>query len=440
MTLVQFARQHKNTSLNTLVALIAAFGLACTGETVSDAADSGPTTATVTPDTVSTVLATSTSTAAATPDTLDEPSTNLTDSCIKQNEFRAEVDYFPDKVSVRTAENFSIENRDSYKILTINGTDSTDARSYILVQCGADAPIGLDHPIINIPIRSIFLSSSTQYPGITTLGSKSVVTGVAQKGYITSTELMAHVIENNVIEFAANFEVDTEAVIAEKPDALLSSGFPDPSYSVLRGVEIPVIDWTDWLETNPIGRAEWMYVTAALLNHEKLASAFMNEVEKEYSRLSSMALEQSTRPKVMVGSAFQGTFYAPGGGSYVAQLVDDAGGDYIWRTGEDTGSLYLDIETVLVEGQAAPIWIDAPSHWNNLKQALIEEPRYADLNSIQMEQVWNHTRLVNKNGADDYFERAASRPDLLLADLMKIFHPGIMTEHSLEWYLRLPPQ
>ena len=119
----------------------------------------------------------------------------------------------------------------------------------------------------------------------------------------------------------------------------------------------------------------------------------MNEVEKEYSRLSSMALEQSDRPKVMVGSAFQGTFYAPGGGSYVAQLVDDAGGDYIWRTGEDTGSLYLDIETVLVEGHGAPIWIDAPSHWSNLKQGLIEEPRYADLNSIQMEQVWNHTRL-----------------------------------------------
>jgi iron complex transport system substrate-binding protein len=436
VTFVQFTSQHKSIWLNILILSIAAFGVACTTETASDVVDVG----TVPSATASSTVATSTSTAISTPDTLDALSTNLTDSCIEHDEFHADLDYFPDKVFVRTAENFAIEYHDSYKILTINGTDSTDTRSYTLVQCGADAPMDLEHPIINIPIRSMFLSSSTQYPGITILGSKDVVTGVAQTGYITSTELMAHVIENNVTEFAANFEVDTESVIAAKPEVLLSSGFPDPSYSVLRDLEIPVIDWTDWLETNPIGRAEWMYVTAALLNREKIASAFMDEVEKEYARLSAMASEQSHRPKVMVGSAFQGTFYAPGGGSYVAQLVDDAGGDYIWRTGEDTGSLYLDIETVLVEGQTASIWIDAPSHWINLKQGLIEDPRYADLNSIQMEQVWNHTRLVNENGADDYFERAASRPDLLLADLMKIIHPEIMSNHSLEWYLRLPPQ
>ncbi len=435
MAFTQLIRQQKDITAVALIGLLIGFGLACATEPVTNPVNPEPRT-TNTPDEVSNPI----STATITSDTLEQPSTNLVDSCIKENTFRSDVDYFPDKVSVNTAKNFTIEYHDSYKILTIHGKSSADTRSYILLQCGADVPRNPAHPVINIPIRSIFLSSSTQYPSVTTLGSTNVVTGVAQIGYITSAELLAHVMENEITEFAANFEVDTEAVIAKKPDVLLSSGFPDPSYSVLRDLEIPVIDWTDWLETAPLGRAEWMYVTAALLNREKIAEAFITEVATEYDRLSEMALEQSNRPNVMAGSAFQGTFYAPGGASYVAQLVNDAGGEYIWRMNEDTGSLYLDIETVLTEGQAASIWINAPSHWLNLKQGLIEDPRYAELNSIQMEQVWSHNRLVNKNGADDYFERAASRPDLLLADLIKIFHPEIMSEHSLEWYLRLPPQ
>ena len=86
----------------------------------------------------------------------------------------------------------------------------------------------------------------------------------------------------------------------------------------------------------------------------------------------------------------------------------------------------------------ADLWINAPTQWTSVQQGLSEDPRYEELQSIKESNVWTHTLRVNEQGADDYFERAASRPDLLLADLVKIAHPELMIEHTFEWYQQLP--
>ena len=362
---------------------------------------------------------------------------DVNSSCIPDNKFDGGYDYFPVKADVSYASGFSIEYYKSYRVLTINETDMTDKQSFALVKCGAPDP-DIDMPIISTPIRSAFLSSTTQYPSFIEFESVSKITGVAQTSYISSSEVLKHISENNVVEFAGNFEVGTEAVIESGPDVLLSNGFADPSYPKLMDLDIPVVHWMDWLETSELGRAEWLLVTGVLLNEEAAATTYIEDIAKRYNETVAIASKASEMPTALVGAAFQGTFYAPGGSSYIANLLRDANIRYIWESTPVTGSLHLDLEAVLLDGASADIWINAPAQWKTIDQGLNEDPRYGKLKSIKNANVWTHTRMVNEQGADDYFERAASRPDLLLADLIKITHPDLLNDHQIEWYKRLP--
>jgi iron complex transport system substrate-binding protein len=338
---------------------------------------------------------------------------------------------------VNYANGFSLEYHNSFKILTINATDSTADQSFVLVQCGAPIPDTI-FPTITIPIESVFLSSTTQYPSFIELGSVAKIKGIGQAAFISSKEIIDHVKTNEVVEFAANFEVGTEVVIESNPDVLMSNGFSDPAYTKLAELNIPVINWMDWQETSALGRAEWMLVTSSLLNQELTSKSFINTIVKNYEEITERAAQARSDVVALAGSAFQGTFYAPGGASYVANLLKDANIEYVWSQTPDTGSLYLDLESVIAEGVTADIWINAPTQWTTIEEGLSEDPRYGELESVKQSNVWTHTLLVNEQGADDYFERAASRPDLLLADLVKIAHPDLMNEHKFEWYQQLP--
>jgi len=388
----------------------------------------------------STVIPTVQSSAAnvtATSTLAPSPTVNRTSSCIPDGEFNSDTDYFPDKANVNYANGFSLEYHNSFKILTINATDSTADQSFVLVQCGAPIPDTI-FPTITIPIESVFLSSTTQYPSFIELGSVAKIKGIGQAAFISSKEIIDHVKTNEVVEFAANFEVGTEVVIESNPDVLMSNGFSDPAYTKLAELNIPVINWMDWQETSALGRAEWMLVTSSLLNQELTSKSFINTIVKNYEEITERAAQARSDVVALAGSAFQGTFYAPGGASYVANLLKDANIEYVWSQTPDTGSLYLDLESVIAEGVTADIWINAPTQWTTIEEGLSEDPRYGELESVKQSNVWTHTLLVNEQGADDYFERAASRPDLLLADLVKIAHPDLMNEHRFEWYQQLP--
>jgi iron complex transport system substrate-binding protein len=365
------------------------------------------------------------------------PKTNFIASCIPEGEFNSETDYFPNKASVNYADGFSIQYHNSFKILVIDATDTTESQTFVLAQCGAPIP-NTNFPVITIPIESAFLSSTTQYPSFIELRSVTKITGIGQVGFISSEEIIEHVKTNDVVEFAANFEVGTEAVIESNPNVLMSNGFPDPAYSKLAELNIPVINWMDWQETSALGRAEWMLITSSLLNQELTGTLFINKVISNYEEVVQKATRARSDKVALAGSAFQGTFYAPGGASYIANLLKDANIGYVWSQTTDTGSLYLDLESVIADGVTADIWINAPAQWATIEQGLSEDSRYGELDCVQESNVWTHTLLVNKQGADDYFERAASRPDLLLADLVKIAHPNLMIEHNFEWYQQIP--
>jgi iron complex transport system substrate-binding protein len=69
---------------------------------------------------------------------------------------------------------------------------------------------------------------------------------------------------------------------------------------------------------------------------------------------------------------------------------------------------------------------------------LDDEPRYVAFKAYRQGQVWVYERRETPAGANDYWSRSVTRPDLVLADLVKIFHPPLTPDHVFEWYMQVP--
>jgi iron complex transport system substrate-binding protein len=140
---------------------------------------------------------------------------------------------------------------------------------------------------------------------------------------------------------------------------------------------------------------------------------------------------------VMTGRSSRGTFVIAGGRSYVAALIRDAGGRYVWADNGAVGLTSVDLEAQLRRAADADVWINGGG-WRSLAAMAEDEPRYAELKAYRRGQVWVYERRLTPAGTNDYWSRSVSRPDLVLADLVGIFHPSVMPDHRFEWYMRVP--
>src|SRR5688572_19344124 len=353
--------------------------------------------------------------------------------CIEK--FDSSKDYFADKTHLEFARNFSVTYHNSYKLVTVRRpSDGNATEKYVLVQCGAPGPElegDLSNaPIISIPITSLFSSASAHMPLLVDLGHEEVLTGIAQARYVTTEAVMKRIQEGRVKEYAANNVIDTELVILNAPSVLMSSGGYPEAYAALRKAGVPVVTSVEWQESSALARAEWLKFMALFLNEERKAGDQFNVIRDRYMKLKERASEipEENRPRIMTGSVYRGMFDISGGASYVAGLISDAGGVYVWADNRATGGTSVDMESQLARATDADIWING-GDWKSLKQMLDEEERYKQFKAFQNRRVWLYNRFVNASGGYDYWSRGVTRPDLILADLIKIFHPELAKDH-----------
>jgi iron complex transport system substrate-binding protein len=202
---------------------------------------------------------------------------------------------------------------------------------------------------------------------------------------------------------------------------------------------VPVVANTEWLESTALGRAEWLKYMALFVNEEHKATALFDAMNGRYQslRTRATALPASDRPLVMTGIAINGAFHIAGGRSYVAGLIADAGGRYVWADNAESGAPTVDLEAQLRRAANADIWINGGG-WKNLAAMLDDEPRNGVFKAYRHKQVWVYERRLTAAGANDYWTRSITHPDLVLADLVKILHPDLLPGHVFEWYMQVP--
>ncbi len=355
-------------------------------------------------------------------------------------DYQPGVDYFPDKSEIEYATNFTIEYKDSYQILTVEQpTQGGSPESYVLVRCGAPKPTLTgalaDAPVVTTPVTSLYSGSTSHLGSLVALDQLDALTGVAAKALISEKQVIDRVAEPGVVEYAAAGTIDAEAVVNGKPQVVITAGTDDPAYAVISAAGIPVLADAEWLENDPLGRAEWVKYFAALTGTEAAAKTFFDAVATDYTALADK-VKSAPDVDVVPGQPYQGTWYVPGGKSFNARLIQDAGGTTAWAADTTTGSISTDVETVFAKAGKAPAWL-ASTTWTTKAEALAEEPRFAQFEAFRTGNVWNAAKDVTKSGGNNYYELGVVRPDLILGDLVAILHPDLQPGHEFAFYLRL---
>ena len=372
----------------------------------------------------------------------DAPASSGKD-CIER--YDASTDYFPVKVSPEFASNFSVEYHKAYKIVTVRRPTEGGIDKFVLLQCGAPSP-SLPPELtsattIAVPIKSLFSSSATQMQLLVDLGRVNALAGIGQARYVTTEAVLERIRRGELTEYATNDVMDTELIILKAPSVVMSSGGYSEGYASLRKAGIAVVENQDWQESSALARAEWLKFMALFFNEEEIANRQFDAIRDRYMRLKERTarIPKENRPRVMTGLVYRGMFEIAGGASYVARLISDAGGDYVWADNQAAGGTSVDLESQIARASDADVWING-GDWKSLGAMLSEEQRYKQFRAFQRGNVWSYNRLVTSSGGYDYWSRGITRPDLILGDLIKIFHPELAQDHEFVWYKQVPKE
>jgi iron complex transport system substrate-binding protein len=375
--------------------------------------------------------------------TAGQAQANLASGCVSS--YHKGVDYFPAKVQPAQAAGFEVSYHDSYKVVTVNQPyQGGKPVSYVLVQCGTPAPklsgSLASAEVVQIPVHRVDAESTTQLPDFALLGSVDDLVGVADTAQVNTPSVVARIKAGEISQFEATGTLNTEQVLATAPDLFLTQGVSNPAYAKLQASGVKVVADADYLASTPLGRAQWIEFVSLFVNKEAQAEEQYAKIADSYGRLVALAATVKDRPTTLEGDEYKGTWYAAGGGSYVGAELRAAGADYVFAGDSSTGSLSLSIETILQKGSQAQFCVDADNgSYQTIKQAYTVDPRYKQLACFRDDNVWEYTKDTNAGGGNDYYEEGVVRPDLVLGDLIAIFHPSLEPHHVFTFYEKVPP-
>ena len=374
-------------------------------------------------------------------ETAPPPDANLSDGCVE--DFSPNVDYFPDKAKISYATGFQVAYYNNYKVIDVSQKqgDTLFEKQYVLVQCGTPAPQNIDPAsIIQIPVKNVVSMSTTHFPFLEEYGVLDRLVGIDDDAYVSNPTVLRMVQEGKVSIVGAGAGVNVEKLIEMQPDLIFaySTGIPNyDAFPKLINTRLKVALVGEHTEATPLGRAEWGKYMALFFNREETAERAFSKTEQNYLNVVKAASQARSNPTVFLNSVYQGTWYMAGGRSFMARLMADAGADYLWKDDPASGSVTFSFEQVLEKAVNADFWLPT-TYWLTTADALKEDERYAKFKAFQTGQIYNNNVRISSGGGNDFYESGTAHPDVVLADLVKIFHPDLLPEHTLVYFQILP--
>lgn len=270
------------------------------------------------------------------------------------------------------------------------------------------------------------------------LGAEERLLGVMDAAYIVIDTLRDAVAEGRVEDMGSSVTPDLERLRAARCDMLLTSPFEHAGHGPLDALGIPVIDCADYLETSPLGRAEWMRLFGRLFGTAARADSLFQAETEAYQALRDLVADgtgRDTRPRLLVGTRQGASWHVPSGESYLAALYADAGADYPFADTRGAGSVALDIETVIARAHDADVWIITYAAPEPLTYEALaaQDDRYTAFAPYRARRIWACNTL-----AVPYYDVLPFAPSALLRDLIAILHPDILPDHTPVYFHPLP--
>lgn len=271
---------------------------------------------------------------------------------------------------------------------------------------------------IPVPVGRVVVLSTTYLPFFGALNAVEQVVGMAYVNQIRDPRFSDAVAQGRLQEVSRADGVDRERLLSLAPQVVFDHPFGSGERRT--GTFANTVLVTEYLEEHPLGRAEWVRFFGVLLGMEQRADSVFNAVEHRYEVLREMNAHLSRRPTVLFGSHWEGAWFAPAGNSYMATLINDAGGRYAFSDTMASGNIGLPLERLVAMGDTIDhlgVLLAAEGPVN--KATLVGgDSRIMRLNCVR------HGAFVGNSAANDIFGQALLEPDEVLRDLRCIFHPG----------------
>ena len=292
-----------------------------------------------------------------------------------------------------------------------------------------------DTLIVEKPLDNIICMSSSQVAGLAEIGADDMISAVSGLKYITNQTLH----ERKVPDIGYEVSLDYEQILSIKPDVILAytvSGSEPPYLSRLRDLGIRVLILHDHLEDHPLARAEYIRLYGVLTGRQELADSVFSSICSRYDSLAVQTSGRQERVKVLMNVPYGDAWYIPGGDSYMARLVHDAGGEILGSVPGTSASSVISLEDAYGISRSADIWLN-PGPCTKLAELVSFHHSFKMFGPVEKGlPIYNNTLRSTPEGGNDFWESGSVRPDLILKDLIAIFSQSDGKD-SLEYHFQV---
>lgn len=338
-------------------------------------------------------------------------------------------------IPMKYAENLTLVKGEGYIEARLrNPWDTTKIlRTYLLVDKDRPMPEHLpEGTIVRTPLSKALVYTGVHCALIKELGAVKSIGGICELQHIKVPEIQEGCKNGTIVNAGEGTHPDIEKIIDLHPDALMLSPYENSGgHGQVEKLKVPIIECADYMETSALGSAEWIRFYGLLFHQSAKADSIFAIVEKNYNELKALAASQSVKPKVMCELKSGSAWYVPGGRSTTGKLYKDAGADYVFDHYPNSGAVPLSFETVFDKAQEADVWLMKYNHPTDKTLSGIREDYspYTRFKAYRQKQVYGCNTAYKR-----YYEDFPFHPDLVLKDLIKIFHPSLLPEYELKYF------
>ncbi|MFC2090814.1 ABC transporter substrate-binding protein [Bacteroidota bacterium] len=340
------------------------------------------------------------------------------------------------------ARKFSIDKYAGFTRLTVHDPWQNASNSrfeYYVADSGIVLPDSLQNNlVIRKPVRNVVIMSTTFLPFLDTLGEINSITGISGGNLVFDAALQKRIDNGSVREVGFDQRLNYEVLVDLQPDVVFLFGVQAgivQTVQKLKEINIPVVLCADYLESHPLGRMEWIKFFSVFYGKEAMAANMFEGTRQRYTALADSLIQQTDKPKVMMGLPWKDIWYVAGGRSFAAALISDAGGEYAFSDLDSKEALPFDIEAVFTRCYDADIWIN-PGVATSYATILEHDTRFELLLPFKQNKIYANSKRMGERGGNDYWESGILHPDLILKDLAAIFYESAETE-DLYYYMKL---
>lgn len=344
-------------------------------------------------------------------------------------------------------------------ILVPKGEEGNKTVARLAMQRSAGARCLTD--TVRTPVENSAIFTSPHCQLMYELGCGQAIRGVCDLNYINIPDVKKRVASGNsrgssgnsygsssdnngsspsIVDCGSSMAPDIEQIISLKPEAILVSPFENSGgYGKLDKLHIPLIEVADYMETSPLGRAEWMKFYGMLFEKSDAkdnegdtaankadissskADSLFAKIETEYLNLKAAAKKLPAGLSVLTERKTGSVWYVPGGQSTIGILLKDANARYIFSEDQHHGSLAMSPEQILAKAKNIDVWAfkyfgGKPFSRSQLLQEYAGYKSLAAFGSSRIYQV--------DTSREPYFEITSFHPEALLREFILLSHPA----------------